>query len=723
MSRSKNLLLIAGLLLIIIVQGLSLWSILEMRRTTTFERSSAEMHTKIDDILDDARAAVSSKRGYLLSGNPQYRTDYDLQLASLHERIDLLSAQLNNEQFRILVETQFLVRQYQELFERLLAGDDNAATPEMRQQMISDNIEAGNRLWESIHHKLSNLKDGIKKEDIYYIKLIEQEFTLLITTIVLVSALSILIFIAFSISVKKEFRQRDKEARELEQARAEALEASMLKSKFLATVSHEVRTPLNGIIGMSEILLHSPIQQENRSLVEAIKKSGDSLLKIINDILDYSKINTSSFTLHPHRFKINDIIQQVSMVMIPLALKKNITFSTQIDPGLPAEVIGDSERLSQILFNLVGNGIKFTSKGSVALTINRKASNLKENTVLIEFVVEDTGIGISEETIKRLFRPFVQGQTVGTSNEPGTGLGLAITQSILEAMQGSIKLESALGKGSTFTFEIPFNVGSRETIDVRLLDEMNDSFGRPEDKSFGLGLTHSPRFLVVEDNFTNQMVLQLMLIKFGGKVSLVNNGEEALKALAEQSYDIIFMDCQMPVMGGLEATRRIRQFDQEIPIIGITANASGTDKEECFEVGMNSYVAKPFSIDDIYCQLIRFVKHTGVMELDLQVLKELKHQLNHEAAEKIWQTYLSTLPQFASRLNESMRDLEHYRRLGHQFKSSSLSVGAMRLALLCKRLEQAETMAEVEAARVPVLQSIEQLTSMNLQVAQLELLN
>ncbi len=726
MNRFKSTIFIIGLSLQILVQALSLWSIYHMREVNELERLSAEIHFKTNVIQDYIQAAVASKRAYLLTNKPSFLDEYKTQLILINKAIDEITKSVSKEQLKPILEVQNLMDQYRRDFEDLLYDLQHAKRHEDTQTLVIANVESGDKLSVSINNKLFALQESVRQTTIEHHTFISQQFTRMVSSIAIGSLISLLVFIFFSYSVNKEISRREREKKELQQAKLEALEASLLKSKFLATVSHEVRTPLNGIIGMSELLLTSPLPQEGRKLVEVIKKSGNSLLKMINDILDYSKIEAGAMKLSPHKFQLLDVINQVTLMMVPQTIKKKIDFITNLDPGLPAEIEGDSELLTQVLLNLVGNSIKFTSSGRINLSVNRKHLNTKHNNVVVEFIIEDTGPGIPEAIKQSLFKPFIQGQSVGTSGEPGTGLGLAISKSIIEAMGGTIFVLSEVGRGSTFSFEVPFHRISSETIGNSKPDHLMGGESFHERESMSLPFNEKVKVLVVEDNFINQMAAQMMLAKLGVESFVAHDGQEAVNLVKTNEYDLILMDCQMPVMDGFQATREIRVFNERIPIIAITANASKEDELNCLSSGMNGYISKPFSIKDLNNQLLKFLDHAKIRAIDWNILKKLKDQIGSEATGKVVQAFLSMLPA----LLESVEDynalklsFEQLRRVGHKYKSSSLTVGAMKLAFFCERLEGAESMDAMKPILVALKESIDELQKLNFSSDGVTLLN
>lgn len=368
--------------------------------------------------------------------------------------------------------------------------------------------------------------------------------------------------------------RRQKE--ELEVSWRQAHEAMKVKSDFLAVMSHEIRTPLNGIIGLSDIVLSEDLSVGAKDHLKTIQDCGNVLLTIVNDVLDFSKIDSGKMELDLRKFNVEECLSGALKIFKTAAQKKNVELTFYMDQECPRQVVGDSDRIRQIVVNLVGNAIKFTPQGEVTLEVkaHRKLNSVYE----FRLSVRDSGIGIAPEVQKNLFQPFTQGDVSTTRKYGGTGLGLTICKKLVELMKGEMTLTSELGKGSTFTFVIPMEVTETAT--------------QPQ---VSLQPTSSGRILVVEDNLVNQTIAHAMLDKSGYACDIVSNGMDCLERLKTQRYALILMDCQMPEMDGYETTRRIRAtpHGKNLPIIAMTANALEGDRARCLAAGMNDYVSKP----------------------------------------------------------------------------------------------------------------------------------
>ncbi len=366
--------------------------------------------------------------------------------------------------------------------------------------------------------------------------------------------------------------------------------SSHYKSLFLANMSHEIRTPLNGIIGFTSILKQGKLTEEQKDQLEVISVSGENLLSLINDIIDYSKIEANQLTLENITIDLKQAINETEKILKIKALDKGIDLSLNIHPETPKWVFGDQTRIKQILINLTNNAIKFTEKGFV--NINVYPVQTIDNKVKIKFVIIDTGIGISKENHGKLFKVFSQAEASTARKFGGSGLGLTISKQLAELMGGEVGFTSELNKGSTFWFTGLFELS---TPLIKVAQRSKTDFS-------DLDLN----ILLVEDNLINQKVAMAHFASITLDVDLAKNGQEAVEMFKENNYDMIFMDIQMPILDGYEATKQIREIeknmekDEKVVIIAMTANALKGEKERCIGLGMTDYLAKPFKSENLY---------------------------------------------------------------------------------------------------------------------------
>lgn len=386
---------------------------------------------------------------------------------------------------------------------------------------------------------------------------------------------------------------------ELAKQKDEAEEASRAKSAFLATMSHDIRTPVSGVIGLSDLLQETELTAEQREYLDLICRSGESLLGLINDILDFSKIEAGKLELEALNFDLSTVVKDTVALFAHRTADSDVTLEYRCDPAIPERLYGDPGRLGQILNNLVGNAIKFTKEGEIVVNADLRAE--QDNFVTILFEVRDSGIGIPRERQEAVFSPYTQAEGSTTRKYGGTGLGLAICKQLAELMGGEIGVNSEEGKGSTFWFTARFvkqNSGTQCSGEGQLIQtEVTSDVAAPHSVSL-------KRILLAEDNPINQKIAVKTLNMLGYSVDVVANGLEAVRALELTDYDLVLMDCMMPVMNGFQATSVIRDADttvlnHDVPIIAMTANAIKGDREKCLDAGMNDYLAKPVKKDVI----------------------------------------------------------------------------------------------------------------------------
>lgn len=393
----------------------------------------------------------------------------------------------------------------------------------------------------------------------------------------------------------------------LRKAKESAEESAKAKGLFLATMSHELRTPMNGVLGCTRLLQDTALTDQQQELLATMQRSAEALLALVNDILDFSKIEAGKMTLEVADVDLRSLVKDVITLVSELARQKGLTLTSEVHENVPPLFRGDPVRLRQILFNLVGNAIKFTERGGVGISVGMdQASSPEAEHVVIRWTIQDTGIGMTKEQLDRLFQAYVQADASTTRRFGGTGLGLMICRQLVTLMGGTISVESTPGKGSTFTYTTNLLPAIQRTTPV----------SSDIDSTIQTAASQLPRrILVVDDNEINQVVACKFLQKLGYQVEVARNGRDAIESLARVNYDAVLMDCEMPVMDGYEAARCIRKKEEEqrsprLPIIAMTGNASIEDARQCKEAGMDEVVTKPVSLISLRAALNDLLRTT-----------------------------------------------------------------------------------------------------------------
>lgn len=508
----------------------------------------------------------------------------------------------------------------------------------------------------------------------------------------------------------------------LQDSLTEANIATRAKSDFLAMMSHEIRTPMNGVLGMSGILLESGLAGEQHRAVATIRESAESLLRIVNDVLDYSKLEAGAMQVELASFDLHALFRNAVEIVAPRAKSRSVALNVTILSNVPQFVRSDPGRIRQVVLNFLGNAVKFTEKGSVELVVSTIPGDTGQTTLRVE--VLDTGIGIPADRMHLLFNSFQQTDATISRKFGGTGLGLAISKKSIDRLGGRIGAESAVGRGSNFWFEIGLEVSSEEdaskthrgAAEVAMADALARirALGRPL------------RLLIAEDNATNLLVAKSVLAKFDIVPDVAGNGLEALDAVCRRAYDVVLMDVHMPEMDGLEATRAIRALDGDrakVPIVALTANAFADDVRQCEAAGMNAHVGKPFRKEDLIIALGNALAadapsalganaaETDMPIVDWDAIERFRADAGDAMLHELFDTYLASA---ANQLNQLVelsgrpgKTVEAI-RLAHSLKSASAMAGAAALSRLAAQVESAlaQGATEMEAGKAAQMQTL-----------------
>jgi signal transduction histidine kinase/CheY-like chemotaxis protein/HPt (histidine-containing phosphotransfer) domain-containing protein len=524
----------------------------------------------------------------------------------------------------------------------------------------------------------------------------------------------IFIFFIILIIIYYRYQEKNKVQQAIIKAKEAAEQAKEMQEQFLANTSHEIRTPMNGIIGMTNHLKDTSLSSEQREYISAINESANSLLVLINDLLDLSKINAGKMTFEKKAFRLSDLFKNLVYSLQYRSTEKNIRLISSIDESIPPALIGDPVRLNQVLLNLTGNAIKFTEKGEVKIIAKLLKDDGKQ--LLILFSVQDTGIGIQGSKLNTIFESFTQVNARTTRKYGGTGLGLTIAKQLIEQQGGTISVSSKVNEGSTFSFTLQFKKLSRNIKDQREMNIQAADFNQPNLNSISV--------LVVDDNKVNQRVAALTLQKWNAKVDVADNAKSAFQKLKDKKFDLILMDVTMPEIDGFEATVFIRKKMpspiSETAIIAMTASALIGDREKCISVGMNEYVSKPFNPEDLYDKIVKTipVSMNNAPVIDLSMLNE-RAEGDKEYLKDIMGSYIEEMPNYVNEMTQFLRD-KNLKAIGpqaHKMKSPAKLLGAFELNLQLEFIEKniltdglSEKMsAKVEGMNALCLQTVEEL--------------
>lgn len=485
--------------------------------------------------------------------------------------------------------------------------------------------------------------------------------------------------------------------KDLIEAKENAINLRKTTEQFLANVSHELRNTINIISGLANLLKETRLSKKQNHYLSIIKPTTESLLALLNDVLEFEKTQDKQLKFKQEPFNFLKCINEVFEAMSFQATKKNLFLNLLLEKNLPEWLIGDDLRLKQILINIVANAIKFTEKGGVTIDITSK--NFEKNFILFTFEVLDTGIGIPADQIENLFTRFTQINFQNKNHFGGTGLGLAIVKNLVELQNGSVEVKSRLNGGSCFKVVIPFQLFKQ--------DKSNKTMNNNKEINI-----KSKHILVVDDNEINQMIIAKMLSKNGATYEVANNGSIAIEKMKTSNFDLVLLDLQMPVMDGYQTANYIRnnvgEFRKDVPILAVTANALASEKEKCFQLGMNEYLCKPFQQDELIATIYNLC-NSNQQTYNLTYLLGID-PLDKNFVPKLLKEFLISTPLMISELHElfELKNWEKMTKLAHKLKSNTANIAA-------KKLTQTLSLIEIEATNKnkngQIIQLINQLTT------------
>jgi signal transduction histidine kinase/CheY-like chemotaxis protein/HPt (histidine-containing phosphotransfer) domain-containing protein len=651
----------------------------------------------LKEIVSDIAFLESSEKGFLITGKDEY-------LNACRETARKIAGTFNA--LRGLEDNGSILEKRLELLEPLVAKRVQLMEETLEARQIHGYEEAFSHISshkpKMVSESLRNIIGYMEKEEMEIISaetIKANIYSERIKSIVLLGHIIAIVVLGTSLLIIfLDISQRNFFEQELIKAKELAEKSVKIKENFLANISHEIRTPMNAISGLTKILLRSGLNKKQIEYLDAIKASSDTLLVIINDILDLSKAKSGKMVFEKTEIKIHSLVSSLTELLSAKAEEKRIKLMVDIDKDIPPCLLGDAVRLNQILLNLLGNAIKFTEKGNVELTatlIPDEGGQAK-----VKFSVGDSGIGITEELMPTIFESFTQASTEITRKYGGTGLGLSIVKELVELQGGQIQVKSKVGEGSTFSFWLPFEVKEAEGELVA-------------ETGITAAIKYLPgtKVLLVEDNLINQMVAQAVLKEFKCMVESAENGKTAFELSRRIKFDVILMDVQMPEISGYEVTRRIRSdagsINQFTPIIAMTANAGKADQEKCMEAGMDDFISKPFDENNLLDKLHYWkgrkkmplsLNSTALNQLEKSHLESLKRftKGNGESLREVANLFIELTPLAMENMRRHCRE-ENWQMLmaeAHKIKPSFTILGNKELEQMASRIEEASRLKQ-----------------------------
>ncbi|MBO9572899.1 MAG: response regulator [Chitinophagaceae bacterium] len=631
-----------------------------------------ELEKNVITVEDKIRGRVSTGDSSFIEGLERNIIDIETDLGHLQKISDNDSSVLYVDRLDVLVHKRLLVGQ-QMLDTFRVSGRSSA------EKMIADVY--GKELTDSIVTLVQLINSTRKKHLAELTVAIDKsgkKAQQLNNVLILLALTSAALLFWYIIAI---IRRQQSLISQLDRSEKMVQASAKIKENFLANMSHEIRTPMNAVLGFTNLLQRQDLDSKSKEYVQAIQRSGENLLTIINDILDISKIEAGMMRIESAPFSVRGLVQSVEVMFADKAKEKGLSFSAIVDNTLPDILEGDAIRLTQILINLVGNSLKFTNKGTISIHITNEG--VTGNTINAGIIVADTGIGIEQEKLDYIFERFKQADDTITRKFGGSGLGLSIVNDLVFLQKGSIKVESEPGKGTTFKLVIPYKISSEYTRGS--VSTLHTPEAIKEFKQF--------RILVAEDNEINQNLIGHLFNEWQLEYDLVSTGKKAVEALKTGRYDIVLMDIQMPEMDGYSATQEIRSvLKLDIPIIAMTAHALSGEREKCLSYGMNAYISKPIREDQLYQLISEFAhlksttskkepdaglnKNKRYRYIDLQYMKEVSRG-NFEYERTVTGLFIEAIPNDLQSIENSWnkKDIHEMRRTVHNMRSTISIMG------------------------------------------------
>jgi signal transduction histidine kinase/CheY-like chemotaxis protein len=631
------------------------------------------------ELTRDITSVEGKTRGTLSTKDSSHQKDLEEKIANVKSDIDNLQKISDDDSSVKYIDVLDLLVHEKLLFGRNVSdslhrtGKDAAGIvlSSPRAKELNDSIRLVTRMIESSRQKLlSRVTSSIDKSGK---KALNSGTTLIV--LVLLSGAALFWFIITTI------RKQNQLIRQLNISEKKVRESAQLKENFIANMSHEIRTPMNAILGFTNLLQRKKLDDESREFVLTIQKSGDSLLNIINDILDLSKIEAGMMRIESAPFSIRGLVHSVETMFRANPGEKQLQLSVFVDKSLPDTLEGDATRLTQILVNLVGNALKFTHQGSITLTITHEG--VTDNIIKTGITIIDTGIGIEKEKLQYIFERFQQADDSVTRKYGGTGLGLSIVNDLVLLQRGNIRIESKPGEGTTFRLSIPYKIAAKQIIPP--LSKISPVTRLP--------IFENACILVVEDNEINQSLIKHLFNSWQLAFEMVNNGREALDKLRITTYTLILMDIQMPQMDGYNASREIRNtLALDTPIIAMTAHALAGEREKCLRYGMNDYISKPIQEEPLYKLIAQFTEQkwppvfqnepvrgsgvNGYQYINLQYMKEVSRG-NVTYEKTVTGQFMETIPYDLPEMEKAWQNnnIHHLRQVAHDMKTTVSVMG------------------------------------------------